>query len=422
MACPRRTSWVWIVFAAVVGAMLITAATFVAVRLAAAPPRPTIAISVPDTLVVGPSGAPTIPVPTRGSFALATSVDGTVATRDPSGVHPIGSVAKAMTALVVLAAHPITAGASGPSVTMSSADVLLYRQAVAEGGSNIRVRAGEVLTERDLLLALLLPSADNIAETLAVWVSGNRSTFITRLNATAATMGMEQTHFADPSGLSAGTVSTAADLLLLARAVIANAALAGLVETRQATLPGGTLLRNLDILIGAQPGWLGIKTGWTGAAGGCLVFAADMSYGAGRVVTVWGAVLGQPPLTSGDPAHPELGEAFASALGAAVAALHQYAAVDVAGNSPDISGSISTRWGASALLVVANHGPDVVVVRAGSVMQLRVSVVASRAPIASGEVVARVIGVLNVGTSVTWNVVSGDAIAAPSPWWKLFSA
>jgi D-alanyl-D-alanine carboxypeptidase (penicillin-binding protein 5/6) len=210
--------------------------------------------------------------------------------------------------------------------------------------------------------------------------------------------------------------------VLLARAVVANAALAGLVETRQATLPGGTLLRNLDILIGTQPGWLGIKTGWTGAAGGCLVFAADMSYGAGRVVTVWGAVLGQPPLTSGDPAHPELGEAFVSARGAAVAALNQYAAVDVAGTSPDVSGSISTRWGASALLVVAKHGPDVVVVRAGSVMQLRVSVVASRAPIASGGVVARVIGVLNVGTSVTWDVVSSNAIATPSPWWKLFSA
>ena len=101
MARARRTSWVWIVFAAVIGAMLITAATFVAVRLTAALPRLTIAISVPDTLVVGPSGTPAIPVPTRGSFALATSMDGTVATRDPSGVHPIGSVAKAMTALIV---------------------------------------------------------------------------------------------------------------------------------------------------------------------------------------------------------------------------------------------------------------------------------------------------------------------------------
>ena len=81
--------------------------------------------------------------------------------------------------------------------------MLLYRQAVAEGGSNLRVHAGEVLTERDLLLALLLPSADNIAETLAVWVSGNRAAFIARLNATAAAMGMGHTHFADPSGLSA---------------------------------------------------------------------------------------------------------------------------------------------------------------------------------------------------------------------------
>ena len=114
---------------------------------------------------------------------------------------------------------------------MTNADVALYRQALAAGGSNLPVRAGEVLTERDLLLALLLPSADNIAETLAVWVSGNRAAFIARLNATAAAMGMHHTHFADPSGLSVRTVSTAQDLVLLARAVIANPALAELVGT-----------------------------------------------------------------------------------------------------------------------------------------------------------------------------------------------
>jgi len=112
---------------------------------------------------------------------------------------------------------------------MTGEDVLLYREAVAAGGSNLPVRAGEVLTERDLLLALLLPSADNIAESLALWVSGNRAAFIARLNATAMAMGMDHTHFADPSGIGVATESTAQDLVQLARAVTANASLTALV-------------------------------------------------------------------------------------------------------------------------------------------------------------------------------------------------
>jgi serine-type D-Ala-D-Ala carboxypeptidase (penicillin-binding protein 5/6) len=422
MARARGTSWVWIVFVAVIGALLIAAGTVVTVKLAAPAPPAAVSINVPATLLVDGTAPPSIPIPAQGSFALATSLSGTLASGNPLVVRPIGSVAKAMTALVVLAAHPLAPGASGPEVTMTTADVVLYRQAVAQGGSNLRVHAGEVLTERDLLLALMLPSADNIAETLAVWVSGNRASFVARLNATAAAMGMGRTRFADPSGLSAATVSTAGDLVVLARAVTANAALIELVGVRQAALPDGTVLHNLDILLGAQPGWLGIKTGWTGVAGGCLLFAASMVYASGRAVTVWGAVLGQPPLTAGDPQHPELGQAFVSARSAAVAALRGYTAVDLAGLSPQLSGSISTRWGGSSLVLLAAHAADVVVVRSGALLRIHVTSLATRAPLPGGTTVGEITGVLDATTSIRWNVVSASDIAGPSPWWKLFSS
>jgi serine-type D-Ala-D-Ala carboxypeptidase (penicillin-binding protein 5/6) len=422
MARARRASWVWIVFIAVISATLITAATLVAIRLTAPLPAATVNIQAPTTLLADGGVPPPIPVPSSGSFALATSLNGMVAAHAATVARPIGSVAKAMTALVVLAAHPMAAGAAGPAVTMTAADVLLYRQAVAESGSNLRVRAGEVLSERDLLLALLLPSADNIAETLAVWVSGNRTAFIARLNATATAMGMHHTHFADPSGISAATASTADDLVVLARAATANTALAALVAVREATLPDGTVLHNLDVLLAKQPGWLGIKTGWTGAAGGCLLFAASRLYPAGRAVTVWGAALGQPPLTAGDPAHPELGEAFVVAQRATVAALNGYALVDLAGLSPEISGSISTVWGSGSLVMFASGPPDVALVRAGALLRLQVRVLAAPAPIGAGATVGVVTGVLNADTSVTWKVVSASAVAGPSPWWRLFSA
>jgi D-alanyl-D-alanine carboxypeptidase (penicillin-binding protein 5/6) len=305
---------------------------------------------------------------------------------------------------------------------MTIADVVLYRRALAQDGSAVPVRAGEVLTERDLLLAMLLPSANNIAETLAVWVSGNRGAFIARLNATAAAMGMDNSHFADPSGFSARTVATASDLVLLARAVVANAALAQLVTTRQALLPDGTVLHNLDILLGQQPGWLGIKTGWTGAAGGCLLFAARDTYALDETVTVWGAVLGQPPSAAVDPAHPELGGAFAAARTAATAALDGYLAVDLARLLPTVTGIVSTRWGTHARVAVSERPPDVQVVRAGAVLHLAVATLQPVAPFAAGAMVGRVAGAWNSDTVVTWRVVSTGAVAGPSLWWKLFSA
>jgi serine-type D-Ala-D-Ala carboxypeptidase (penicillin-binding protein 5/6) len=307
---------------------------------------------------------------------------------------------------------------------MTQADVLLYRQAVASGGSNLPVRTGEVLTERDLLLALLLPSADNIAESLAVWVSGNRTAFIARLNAKAVSLGMDRTHYADPSGLSNRTVSTAADLVLLAKAVISNPALAALVTVEQARLSNGTVLHNLDVLLAKEPGWLGIKTGWTGAAGGCLLFAARKAYGSGPnlSVTVWGAILGQPAMTAPDPAHPELGAAFAGAQDAVTAVLDSYRAVNIASADPSVSGIISTPWSSDApVALFAPGGTDDVLARGPLTFRLSVIVFEPVAPVAAGAQVGEVDGALTDGTQVTWKVIASNAIVAPDWWWKLLN-
>jgi D-alanyl-D-alanine carboxypeptidase (penicillin-binding protein 5/6) len=423
MTAPRQR-WPWIVFLAIVGALLIGAASVVTVRLAAPLPRATVLINTPATLSLGGAVPQPIPVPAPGSFALSTSTIGTVASHNAAVVRPTGSVAKAMTALVVLDALPLAPGAAGPSRTMTQADVLLYRQAVASGGSNLPVRTGEVLTERDLLLALLLPSADNIAESLAVWVSGNRTAFIARLNAKAVSLGMDRTHYADPSGLSNRTVSTAADLVLLAKAVISNPALAALVTVEQARLSNGTVLHNLDVLLAKEPGWLGIKTGWTGAAGGCLLFAARKAYGSGPnlSVTVWGAILGQPAMTAPDPAHPELGAAFAGAQDAVTAVLDSYRAVNIASADPSVSGIISTPWSSDApVALFAPGGTDDVLARGPLTFRLSVIVFEPVAPVAAGAQVGEVDGALTDGTQVTWKVIASNAIVAPDWWWKLLN-
>jgi len=424
MTPARRARWPWMVFIAVVAAMLITAGSFVVVRVTAALPAATVHIDVPVAAALAGSQPPgPIPVPSRGSFALSATMPGESASHAGSVVRPIGSVAKAMTALVVLHSLPLAPGASGPSRTMTIADVALYRQAVAEGGSNLPVQAGEVLTERDLMLALLLPSADNIAESLAVWALGNRTAFIARMNATAAAMGMHSTHFADPSGISTRTVSTASDLVLLAKAVIANPTLADLVAVQQARLPDGVVLHNLDVLLGKDPTWLGIKTGWTGAAGGCLLFAARDTFDTTPAVslTVFGAVLGQPPQQASDPAHPELGGAFAAAENAAVAVFNSYSAVDLNQAMPTISATVGTAWGDSAQGdVLPNPGTDVVLIRSGAMLRFSFTRAVPSVPFERNAVVGHVTGVLNATTSITWRVVATSGIDAPSWTWKLF--
>jgi D-alanyl-D-alanine carboxypeptidase (penicillin-binding protein 5/6) len=210
--------------------------------------------------------------------------------------------------------------------------------------------------------------------------------------------------------------------VLLARAVLANPALAELVAVRSARLPDGTVLTNLDVLLDEQSGWLGIKTGWTSAAGGCLLFAARDTYAAGVSMTVWGAILGQPAMTAPDPAHPELGAAFAGARSAVDAAFNTYTTVDLAELSPGVTGSVAAPWGGHTDVLLVYGPTHLALVRPGAVLQVTTALLKPALPLRAGATVARVTGVLDAHTSVTWDVVSDSAIAGPSFWWKLLSA
>ncbi len=251
---------------------------------------------------------------------------------DAQTVRPIASVTKAMTALVILETHPLLPGQAGPTLTMTQQDVDDYHSIAAGGGSFAPVFLGEQLTERDLLLGLMLPSANNLALTAARWIDGSASAFVDRLNARASALGMHRTHFADPDGLSSDTTSTAADLVLLGEAVVMNDALLSVVSTTSATLPDGTTVENLNVLLTREPGWVGVKTGWTPAAGGCLLFAARRTLAAGAPpLTMVGAVLDQPPEGDADRAHPELGGAFDVARSAVDSAYMDFSTARVDG-------------------------------------------------------------------------------------------
>jgi len=248
----------------------------------------------PTPLAQPPASLGPVPWPEAGASAADITGLGVVAGPGAHRRVPIASVAKVMTAYIVLRDHPLTPGQPGPDIVVQAGEAAAYPAEVRDGDSLVPVAAGERVSERQALEALLLPSADNMAWILARWDAGSLAGFVARMNAAARALGMTATRYTDPSGLAASTVSSAADQVVLGTAAMHQPALAAIVAMRSAVIPVAGLVRNLNTLLG-QDGIAGLKTGSDSAAGGCVLLASwrDVRGGGSRVLIV-AAVLGQP--------------------------------------------------------------------------------------------------------------------------------
>jgi serine-type D-Ala-D-Ala carboxypeptidase (penicillin-binding protein 5/6) len=187
------------------------------------------------------------------------------------------SLAKLAGALVALDADRAAPG-------LLAAVVRIDRAAAAAGGTRLGLVAGERVRADALLEGMLLGSANDACLALAVHVAGDVERFVARMNALAAALGMRDTRFVDPCGFDRpGQHTTAADLLRLARAALADAVLVAIVEKEAARIAvdgagegaGRALVaRNTNALLGRYDGAFGLKTGFTGGAGPCLVAVA----------------------------------------------------------------------------------------------------------------------------------------------------
>jgi D-alanyl-D-alanine carboxypeptidase (penicillin-binding protein 5/6) len=204
----------------------------------------------------------------------------------------IASVAKVMTAYLVLRDQPLRPGQDGPTITLTAADVADTDRRRGQDESVVSIAAGEQLTELQALQALLLPSANNIAAVLARWDAGSVRRFVARMNATARSLGMTRTRYTDPSGYDEATVSTAADQVRVVVRAMRLPVFASIVATPSATLPVAGTVHNTNPLLGHN-GFVGVKTGSTAAAGGCFAFRAIRRID-GKQTTITGVVLGQP--------------------------------------------------------------------------------------------------------------------------------
>jgi D-alanyl-D-alanine carboxypeptidase (penicillin-binding protein 5/6) len=392
--------------AVVVGVVLAALSALAAVQLARPVPRGVLRLSAPASLTL-PGPLADLPWPVQGQARLDVDGLGTLGGSGDGKPVPIGSVAKVMTAYVVLTDHPLDDGQPGPPITVTAADVTDYHARIPSGQSLVAVEAGEQLSERQALQALLLPSANNVAQILAAWDAGSVDAFVAKMNATAASLGLAATHYTDPSGLAPSTMSTATDQTLLAERALRIPAFAEIVAEPTATLPVAGTVTNWNSLLGAD-GVFGVKTGSTAEAGGNLVFAAHLTM-AGRTLTIVGAVLGQPGRETPEQL-AAVNDATRKLLAAAGRLMQAYTVLPAG-----TVGEIRSAWGRS--VAVRTAAPVRVIGWPGLTVSVQAHPVDLDRQVGAGQRVGTV--TVHGGGGATAELRAGATRPEPSAWWRL---
>ncbi|WP_208840511.1 D-alanyl-D-alanine carboxypeptidase [Streptomyces sp. 2BBP-J2] len=251
-------------------------------------PTPTLVLTAQDSYTFE-GGKPQIPWPDSGQAALDVDGIGTFGSSGEQKPVPIASVAKVMTAYVILRDHPLKSGAEGPKIPV---DALAEQQSDAGQESTVNVTKGDAISEREAIEAILIASANNVARLLARWDAGSEEAFVDKMNKAAEDLGMSDTTYTDPSGLNDTTVSTAVDQVKLARAAMEQPVFREVAAMMEYVDYKGEKHGNWNRLVGRDD-VVGIKTGTTTSALGNLSFAAKKDVD-GEVYRIVGAVLRQP--------------------------------------------------------------------------------------------------------------------------------
>jgi serine-type D-Ala-D-Ala carboxypeptidase (penicillin-binding protein 5/6) len=390
-------------------AVVVAVGAWVGVQLLRPVPPMIVTASVTTARVL-PGAAPRPAWPGRAQAAVGLPGTGLLGTHGGSRPVPIASLAKMMTAYVVLGDHPLPADGPGPVITVTAADAAAYASDRRQGQSVVPVVPGEKLTERQALEGLLVPSGNNIAALLAGWDAGSQRAFVAKMNARARWLGLGGTRYADASGADPGTVSTAGDQFRLTVDALQIAAFRQIVAMPQVMLPVAGLAYNVNAALG-HDGIVGVKTGSTSQAGGCLAFAALRTVAGGQVLIV-GVVLGVQA-TSAQPS--ELGGVISAAenLLDSVGGDLEHAQVIRPGA---VLAGVSSAWGAGSAAVAATG----VSVTAWPGTPVTVTVRPRRLAdaITAGQSVAQ--ATVTIGAEIRHITLdASQAAAAPSAGWLL---
>jgi D-alanyl-D-alanine carboxypeptidase (penicillin-binding protein 5/6) len=230
-----------------------------------------------------------------GASAIGAQGFGALAANGPQAPRPTASLAKIITALAVLEKQPLSHGEQGQPIVLTDADVALFEKYYRLGGAVVKVEVGKSLSEYQALQAILLPSANNMADTLAIWAFGSMEGYHTYANQMLKRMGLRDTVVAaDASGMSPNTKSTPRDLIRLGEYALSHPVIAEIVAQPSAVIPIHGAIVSANSRLGYN-NIIGIKTGLTDEAGGCFLFAAKHEV-EGRPITIIGVIMGAKSL------------------------------------------------------------------------------------------------------------------------------
>ena len=365
------------------------------------------AASVP-AVTVKPAKAAAIPYPSYGASAVtAVGYEGSLSSAGSTKPLPMASISKIITTLVVLEKKPLAVGEDGPTITMDASDVAWYHHYLSMGGSVQGVRAGEKLTELQLLEVTLIPSANNYAASMVDWAFGSVDAFVPVAQKWLADHGLDDTTFIEPTGIDAKNASTALDLVHLGELALQSPVLAKVVGMTTATIPDVGVVKTTNKLLGID-GVTGLKTGTLGPNEANLLFSATHKVGS-TTVTIVGVVLGGFDNTTID-------KDIRTMLQGVYAGFHTVTLT----SKGAVFGSYSTPWGQSTSIVSASGSS--VVVWGDTAVTAKVTADPVRTGPAGqsvGSVVYTVGDPQQKATSVSVNLVLKTAITDPGAGWRL---
>ena len=280
--------------------------------------------------------------PAGGYAAFGAKGYGVLATHGSQSQRPMASISKLVTVLAVLEKHPLKPGQQGPMLTMTDADVALFNKYYGMGGSYVKVEPGEKISEYQALQAILLPSANNMADSLATWAYGSMGNYHAFANSMLQQLGYKNTVVGvDASGFDPASKSTPTDLVKLGERAMNNPVIAEIVAQKSATIPVHGIIYSANSRLGLD-NIIGIKTGLTDEAGGCFLFAANHNVD-GKQVMMIGAIMGEPTLRA--------------ALEASEPLLHSakpYFTVQTPVKAGEVFATLKTKWNTTANVVAKN--------------------------------------------------------------------
>jgi serine-type D-Ala-D-Ala carboxypeptidase (penicillin-binding protein 5/6) len=379
----------------------LVAAAVVAALLAVNEFRPVAAAAPTQSIPSSSTGSAATPVPwpSGGQSALGTANGNLIALTPGAKPAPIASVAKVMTALVVLDVKPLKKGEKGPTIGITAEDVADFQQRKSQGESVVAVQAGEQLSEYQALQGLLIPSGNNLATTLARWAAGSLDAFVKRMNDKARALHLTNSTFADPSGAVDRTVSTPADLIRLGAEALNSDVLVDVMSQQEVSLPLNGTTPNVNYALG-KDGIFGIKTGNIPSGGAIFLFAGNVDLSSGGRVVVIGAVQGLPTLQGA----LDSGRAL---LRAAHTSLERRQVV----SHNQTVGRYSTPWGAHSDVV--STADLTLLLWSGTVVRLKLEAAAVDSAVAAGSEVGK-LHVTAGDAAYDVSVVTTDGMPAPS--------